>query len=188
MISAREIEHQKYIACYRDLWSYKMGGRRMQETSCELKAIPVRGAYLDVSCGRGEMLDLAIGMGFSSATGTEIVPALIDGKRVLRAEVHELPFADKSFDVVTMCDVIEHLIPDDDMLACLEIARVARRYALLTASNLPSINPQTKQDLHINKRPYEEWDRLFREWFPGAVTWLKGGYVSEIWRIDLEAI
>ena len=188
MKSAREIEHDKYIAAYRDLWSYKMGGRRMQETASELTAIPSRGSYLDVSCGRGEMLDIAIGMGFASATGTEIVPVLIDGKRVVRAEVHDLPFDDKRFDVVSMCDVIEHLIPGDDRLACIEIARVARRHVLLTASNLPSINPQTKQDLHINKRPYAEWDKLFNEWFPGVVTWLKGGYVSEIWRVDLEAV
>jgi hypothetical protein len=39
-----------------------------------------------------------------------------------------------------------------------------------------------------NRRPYDEWDALFKRWFaPGAVTWIKGErqYVSEAWCIDL---
>jgi ubiquinone/menaquinone biosynthesis C-methylase UbiE len=119
--------------------------------------------------------------------GTEVVPALIDGQRVVRAEAHALPFADKSFDVVSLFDVIEHLIPGDDEAVCREMARVSRRHVLITANNKPSFN-KAGDDLHINKRPYEEWDRLFRSWFPGAVHWLTGAprnHVSEGWRIDL---
>lgn len=182
---ARLAEHKKYEAAYQ-IERYAMSSPRMQDAIADLEALPCRGYYLDVSCGRGEMLAHAEAMGFEEVHGTEIVPALIDGSRVMRSEVHALPFADKSFDVVTMFDVIEHLIPGDDELACRELARVARRHIVLTANNRPSHNA-IGAELHINRRPYDEWDALFRQWFEGTVTWIKGDrkYVSEAWRIDL---
>lgn len=184
--AARAAEHAKYARTYAAQPRYRMKRERMTDAVRDLAALPCRGSYLDVSCGRGEMLTEARRLGFKPVHGTEIVPALIDGKRVVRAEVHALPFEDDAFDVVTMHDVIEHLIPGDDEAACRELARVARRHVLLTANNRPSFN-KAGDDLHINKRPYEEWDRLFREWFPGDVTWTKGkrSYVSEAWRVDL---
>jgi ubiquinone/menaquinone biosynthesis C-methylase UbiE len=133
------------------------------------------------------MLAEATRLGFDPVHGTEIVPELVDGLQVVRAEAHALPFGDDSFDDVTMFDVIEHLIPGDDELACLELARVARRHIVLTANNRPSFS-RAREDLHINKRHYRTWDTLFRRWFAGArVTWVKGRrhYVSEAWRIDL---
>jgi hypothetical protein len=90
-----------------------------------------------------------------------------------------------------MLDVIEHLIPGDDERACRELGRVARRHIIVTANNRPSMR-HIGEDLHINKRPHEEWDRLFRGWFaPAEVTWLKkmrhdqGTNASAAWRIDL---
>jgi ubiquinone/menaquinone biosynthesis C-methylase UbiE len=152
----------------------------------DLRALPIRGALLDVGCGRGEMLRNAERLGFAPVRGVEIVPELIDGTRVVRGEVHQLPFDDRQFNVVTMWDVIEHLVPGDDAAACREMARVARRHVLLTANNKSSLQPDGTE-LHVNRRPYEEWDALFRGWFPGKVTWMKGhrDYVSECWRVDL---
>jgi 2-polyprenyl-3-methyl-5-hydroxy-6-metoxy-1,4-benzoquinol methylase len=182
---ARAAEHAKYRRAYALNPNYRMKRERMADAVNDLRDLPSRGAYLDVSCGRGEMLAVAAELGFAPVQGTEIVPDLIGGA-VVRAEVHDLPFADRSFDVVTMFDVIEHLISGDDRAACEEMARVASRHILITANNRPSFN-KAGDDLHINKRPYEEWDRLFREWFPGAVIWIKGrrAYVSEAWRVDL---
>lgn len=183
---ARAAEHAKYARTYATQRHYKMGEPRKADAIRDLHALPCRGAYLDVSCGRGEMLDQARRFGFDPVRGTEIVPDLIDGERVVRAEVHALPFDDGSFDVVTMFDVIEHLLAGDDEAACREMARVARRHILLTANNRPSFN-KAGDDLHILKRPYAEWDALFRQWFPGEVTRLKGdrAYVSEAWRVDI---
>ena len=124
-------------------------------------------------------------LGFKIVTGTEIVPELLR-PNVFFSEVHQIRLVNNFAEVVTMFDVIEHLIPGDDELACKELARVASKHVLITANNRPSFN-KAGHDLHINKRPYEEWDALFRAWFPGAVTWIKGdrNYVSEAWRIDL---
>ena len=129
-------------------------------------------------------------MGFDPVRGVEVVPNLIDGARVVQGEVHALPFKVAVFDVVTMFDVIEHLLPGDDELACRELARVAKRHILLTANNKTS-QQAIGEELHVNRRPYEEWDGLFRGWFPGDVTWLRSTIerprndVSSTWRVDL---
>lgn len=184
--SRRMAEHAKYRRAYDLNPKYRMKAERLADAAYDLAALPVRGCYLDVACGRGEMLAAAARLGFDPVMGTEIVPELIDGRQVVYAEVHALPFLDAAYSVVTMFDVIEHLLPGDDELACRELARVAGRHVLITANNRPSFN-KAGEDLHINKRAYEEWDALFRAWFPGAVTWIKGhrNYVSEAWRVDL---
>jgi ubiquinone/menaquinone biosynthesis C-methylase UbiE len=134
------------------------------------------------------MLATASEIGFCPVHGTELVSSLIDGERVVKAYAHDLPFAGKSFDVVTMFDVIEHLLPGDDMAACHELRRVARKHVLITANNHSSRN-KDGDDLHINRRDYSVWNDLFRGWFAGAdLTWLRGrgrNGTSEAWRIDL---
>ncbi len=183
---SRVAEHEKYVRCY-TASNYRMGARRMDDAVRDMEKLPCRGSYLDVSCGRGEMLKHAKALGFDSAYGTEIVPALINGHSIVAAEAHALPFETDSVDVVTMFDVIEHLIPGDDALACSELKRVARKHILITANNRKSLNHKG-DNLHINIRTYEEWDRLFRLWFkPHKVIWIRNhDYVSEGWRIDLQ--
>lgn len=181
--TARMVEHAKYVRCY-DAETYRMGDVRRLDAVDALAALPERGSYLDVSTGRGEMLKEAETLGFRPVRGTEIVPDLIDGLMVLRAEVHSLPFVSNCFDTVTMFDVIEHLIPGDDEKACLELARVARQHIVIAANNLPS--GHGKNVLHINRRTYDEWDVLFRDWFPGKVIRLGlQRSASVLWRVDL---
>lgn len=187
IVEARRTEHAKYNRAYQAP-NYRMGAARMQDALRDLEALPCRGSYLDVGCGRGEMLEQAERLGFTLVRGTEVVAELLDHHRVVYGEGHALPFADGSFDVVTLFDVIEHLVPGDDERVCREMARVARRHVLLTANNRPSHLPDGT-DLHINKRPYDEWDRLFREWFAGAsVTRIpdagRAYVVSPGWRVD----
>ena len=187
MASSRDNELGKYEFAYSHS-KYRMGRKRRADAQRDLESLPTRGSYLDVSCGRGEMLAFAESIGYNTVQGTEIVDALIDGQRVVKAWAHKLPFPDGAFETVSMYDVIEHLISGDDELACRELARVARCYVLVTANNEPSFNKRG-DDLHINKRSYEEWDTLFRKWFtPHEVTWLRDPrrlYISEAWKITL---
>lgn len=186
----RRAERAKYERAYERQPNYKMKGARRDDAHRDLSdvfaSLEGPASYLDVSCGRGEMLQLAEELGFARVQGTEIVPQLIDGQRVIEAWAHELPFADGEFDVVSMLDVIEHLLPGDDEAACRELARVAKRTVLITANNKPSFN-SAGDDLHINKRKYSTWHSLFERWFaPGKVTRLDVDrqYVSAAWRID----
>lgn len=185
--TTREAEFAKYERAYSLNPNYKIKPTRREHSAQVLASCGVRGAYLDVGCGRGEMLTEAARLGFLPVMGTEIVPELIDGKTVVRAEAHALPFPDKSFDVVSMFDVIEHLVRGDDAAGCGELGRVARRHIVISANNLPSFNA-AGDDLHINKRPYPEWQRLFERWFPGARVRRQPPVPKQksvLWRIDL---
>jgi SAM-dependent methyltransferase len=181
---ARCAEHAKYVRAYASD-TYGMGEERRRCAIADL-AVLERGSYLDVGCGRGEMIRESLRLGFDPAHGTEVMPDLIDGLRVVHGEAHALPFSDKSFDVVTMLDVIEHLVPGDDEAACRELARIARRHIIVTASNLRSFS-QAGDDLHINRRPYDDWDVLFRAWFAPGRVWRRPSRnpISETWQVDL---
>ena len=182
---ARAAEHEKYVRCYNQP-NYRMGRRRMKEAYAVLEDLPTRGPYLDVSTGHGEMLTIARLIGYSHQNGTELVESLTDHPRVVRAEVHNLPFVSGRFQAVTMFDVMEHLLPGDDELACKELLRVSNKHIIVAVNNGHSTN-KSGDVLHINRRPYEEWDRLFREWFaPHKVMWVTNKTsFSQIWRIDL---
>ncbi len=188
--TARAYEHRKYVQAYEQN-SYSMGRTRMVDAVADLVELNTLGAYLDVSTGRGEMLVHAKTIGFAPVCGTEIVPALIARSPYIEyAEVHALPYGDNSVDVVTMFDVMEHLLVGDDELACHELARVARKHVILTANNKTS-QLAIGEELHINRREYAAWHVLFSQWFPGQVTWLQSTADrkrfdhSATWRIDL---
>lgn len=176
----RQAEFDKYKKAYQSKY-YGMGRARMKAATELLKDLS--GSYLDVGCGRGEMLRVAEDIGLDPVTGVEVVSDLIGGK-VMRGEAHALPFDDNSFDHVSMFDVIEHLLPGDDYAACKELQRVARKSVLLTVADFPHIFQGT--DLHINRRRYTEWDELFTQWFDGHVEWLTNrGSISETWVVSL---
>lgn len=139
------------------------------------------GTLLDVGCGRGEVLNLAERLGMR-ATGAEVVPALIAADpRVVYGEAWALPFPDKHFDHVTMFDVMEHLLAEDSERVCRELQRVARQTVILAVANGSS--KLDGVELHINRRPYREWDLDFRRWFTGDVSWTptRGESISETW-------
>ena len=127
----RSAEVEKYRIAY-DRPGYRMGHRRLVESRHFLSQLPHRGAYLDVGCGRREMMKAAEGLGFVEVRGLEVVDDLVDMESVFYGCAHANPFGDNAFDIVTMFDVIEHLLPGDDEAACRELARVASRDVILT--------------------------------------------------------
>ena len=179
-------EISKYPKCYEDP-CYRMSESRLVPSKLTLSELPFRGSYLDVSCGRGEMLIAARSLGFEVVIGTETVLELISSQDdVTFALAWDLPFNDRSFEVVSMFDVIEHLLPGDDERTCQELRRVASKAIIITANNLESVRDGVQ--LHINRRDYTQWDVLFRHWFPDAeVEWLthRQAKKSEMWRILL---
>jgi len=183
----RQAEHAKYSKAYA-IESYRMGGLRHYDAVRNLADLPCRGSYLDVGCGRGEMLGEARKLGFAPVLGVEVCRELVRPPAVLFAEGHALPFNDKAFDVVTLFDVIEHVLPGDDELIVRELVRVARQHILITANNHESKLPDGTE-LHINRRPYTEWHRLLAEWFtPGVVSIAPCEITYErspMWRVDL---
>jgi SAM-dependent methyltransferase len=181
-------EFEKYRHVYAALPNYRMGELRMVDARADLLWSVKRHCnnYLDIGCGRGEMLDYAADVFGLEAMGTEIVPELCDGVRVRELPIHELDqFGFGAFDFVTAFDVIEHLLPGDDMTLIHQLGRIAGKCLALTANNKPSVDPTTGADLHINKRPYNEWDSIIRGILEPVWTVERQTdkqYVSETWR------
>lgn len=179
-------EIDKYIHVYRTQPNYKLGVTRGNHAKHDLGLTKARGSYLDVGCGRGEMLHYAQNMlKFEFVHGTETVPELYQPDDIDFAIATALPFDDNHFDVVSCFDVLEHLIPEDTIPALIELARVARHSLLLTANNKPSNS--LGMELHINRRHYEDWDTLIRRYCGGVAEWLpNNGNISETWLINYD--
>lgn len=104
------------------------------------RAAPLR--VLEVGCGEGrlahhlittcpapeafEACDLSI---------ERVAPDLDPRIRFRQASIYELPFADRSFDLVVCCEVLEHL--EDPARGLAEVARVTRNHALLSTPREP---------------------------------------------------
>lgn len=138
--------------------SYRMGQQRQDDVQRILKSLKP-GSLLDVGTGRGETLDFAAGLGFWSLTGTETVPSLLSEK-VVHAYSVDLPFPDKSYDIVTCFDVMEHLIEEDLVPTIKEFCRVAKSRILLSCSEISSSQWGGGRDLHISKRSAYAWMSL----------------------------
>jgi len=181
---SRFIEQQKYVRAYMSP-RYGMGIQRYQDACKELNSIADilqfrSWSYLDVGCGRGEMLKIAVALECHPVEGVEVVPALCGGD-VRHGEVTRLPYIDNQFDVVTCFDVLEHLPPDDTRKALDELHRVAKYIIVVSANNRKSCLPDGT-NLHINIRPYTEWEALLRERWTGYIENRPSNFVSETWR------
>ncbi len=163
--TTREAELAKYVACYEDP-DYRCTARRLDGLAKALKECPGE-SYLDISCGRAESLDLARTLGFAEARGTETVPELVEARGdVQRAVLPHTGLASKCADVVSLIEVIEHLVPEDVEPALRELARLARRAIIISAATTPAFHNFVS--MHPSHRPAAEWDALFRRVFAGA--------------------
>lgn len=178
----RDDEIRKYERAYQND-DYRLGEKRRAHIVERLEATP-RGSFLDVSTGRGEVLGIARALGFSPVCGTEAVEYLC-GDNIVHALGHDLPFADGSFDVVCMFDVMEHLLPEDTSAVCAELKRVARNRVIVTVHNGPHVYRGT--DLHINRREsYEVWHEELAAHFGQDVTRHgRGNSISEMFEVVL---
>lgn len=179
--SRRQHERDKYRAVY-SKHGYTMGPRRKPIALRNVDALPV-GRLLDIGCGRGEILSYAASLGHT-VTGTEIVESLIGGDIDGPFDAWDIPYEDASFDAVICLDVLEHLLPEDGLATLREMARLTRSCLLVSISNRPSV--WDGEEMHINRRPYDDWDADIRAaWAGFDVRRLKSqNEPSATWRAD----
>lgn len=128
--------------------------------------VPVE--LLDIGSGRGAFLwPLLDALPHLPVTALDLradrvaqIEAVIAGGvthlQVRQGDATRLPFDDSTFDVVTLLEVLEHIL--DTARALSEVLRVARRWAVLSVPAKPDDNPE-----HIHLFDAASLDRLLRE-------------------------
>jgi hypothetical protein len=155
--ATRESEALKYKECYGDD-RYGMPTYRRNLIRDVLAVTPGH-TLLDVGTGRGETLEEADALG-KNPMGTETVDDLLN-ERVIRALLPELPFPDKSMDIVTCFEVLEHLLPADVEPGIRELVRVAKGHIVVSVCEAPHVVGGV--NLHPSAMPREKWEELLRK-------------------------
>lgn len=153
MVRAEEVA--KYSDCYTRSY-YRLSGQRKDKALKNLRSIG--GTYLDVGCGRRELVDKALELGIE-AKGCEIVPYLCDGQTVIEGGLDKLPFPDRSFDYVSCYDVVEHLYEEDVDRAVSELMRVTNKAFFVTTNDSRCV--LDGMELHLTRKPLEWWTEKF---------------------------
>jgi ubiquinone/menaquinone biosynthesis C-methylase UbiE len=172
------------IKCERDkyLWIYKDGrsyGNRNHGSGAYQLVLDIKPhSILDVGCGGGQFAEwanrhgiMAIGMDFASGYG-------------LMADVCNIPFDNNFFDVVTVFDVLEHLPVENLKKGLDEIARVAKRWIIISIGYGPSgrNTPKGFLKLHlISTRDKSWWTPILSKYgklsYRGSKKWNDEPYI-----------
>jgi SAM-dependent methyltransferase len=124
-------------------WWYR-GRRRIIRAELDRLALPAGARVLDAGCGSGRTLQELAAYG-SEVCGIELEPEAAEVARsrgngeVRIGRLEELPYEDRSFDLITCLDVVEHT--PDDRLALRELRRVCRPggWLLVTVPAYPAL-------------------------------------------------
>jgi ubiquinone/menaquinone biosynthesis C-methylase UbiE len=122
-------------------WSQSQGAEvaGLYPGSLERAKLKTGDVLVDIGCGRGELLAVAVQHGAARAIGLEYAPAVLplaiktleahgvrDRAAVFQADARAIPVASNTADLVTMLDVVEHLGPRELALTFVEARRILK--------------------------------------------------------------
>ena len=113
--------------------------------------------YLDVGCGKGELLNLLRG-DFHAVAGCDVSGEMMQGIEAIETRRQEeplkVPFSDGSFDFVTAVCVYHHVAPADRPALTKEISRVLKPGGIFCMVEHNPLNPVTR--LIVSRTPVDE--------------------------------
>ena len=133
--------------------------------------------FLSVGCGDGIGLRVALVAGME-VKGLDIADGLADDYKDLpgcfvHGEAHHMPFEDKQFDIVSCCDVLEHIPAEFIRPTIKEIARVTAKRMIISVTMTPA---RLVEGAHVTLRPVHWWlKRLVKH---GLLHFIKGSGAS----------
>jgi SAM-dependent methyltransferase len=132
-------------------------------------------SLLDVGCGHNEFCaSLKIVLPNIRAVGCDFACPSAD----VKADILNLPFADKEFDMLTAFDVLEHLAPNQVVPALDEMARVSKRFCF-SISHVESITKWEGKTLHPTVKDEQWWLDRIRE--AGGSIGKEGRFIVGKW-------
>lgn len=141
-----------------DLTTYRHSEREQARTQDLLSLMPTSGHHaLDVGARDGHLSKLMADR-FELVVALDLDRPSIDHPRVamVQGDACHLPFASDSFDLVTCCEVLEHIPPPLLASACAELARVARQSVV--------IGVPYKQDIRFGRTTCQHCGRANPPW------------------------
>jgi 2-polyprenyl-3-methyl-5-hydroxy-6-metoxy-1,4-benzoquinol methylase len=125
-------ERGDYHKCLSKKWSYyPLYISKTNFVTTVLSRFPKDAALLDVGCGEGVFVEALLRNGFSKVMG---IDENYSSDIVVKGSALSLPFQKKSFDVVLLLDVIEHISIEKQEIAIQEIFRVLKTGGTLVVS------------------------------------------------------
>lgn len=99
-------------------------------------------SILEIGCGEGHMLSIMHNLTDAPLSGFDVdmavlkaAKAICPDARIILADGHHLPYADKRFDLVVTCEVLEHVQAPDQVMR--EMKRVGRKYCITSVPREP---------------------------------------------------
>ncbi len=128
------------------------------------RGVDTRGLrYLDVGCGKGELLSL-LRDDFQQVAGCDPSPGMLSSSQGVETRVQEdlgkIPFADAAFDFVTAVCVYHHVPPSSRLTLTREAYRVLRPQGVFAIIEHNPYNPVTR--LIVSRTPVDTDALLLR--------------------------
>lgn len=146
---------EQWCAGY-ETWNESDGARAdpRYEWTLRRAGLAVGEVLVDIGCGRGELVALAVGeAGAARAVGVEYAPAAVEMARrtlaahgadakaeIVQADARAIPLPDAHADLVTLLDVVEHLTPAELDVSLAEARRILRPGGRLLVHTFPNRN------------------------------------------------
>lgn len=175
----RKLEREKYESIYIDADShyrrnndskgYGRGNHGENITEYILNLKP--NSVLDIGCGFGVFCNSIEKRGIKTVYGMDIASVktgnVIDNKNIkfISGEAHSLPFEDKSIDIITSFDVLEHCLEQDIDLIFSEIHRVVKNKAVFSIMYRQSHENTKGVILHMTVQPETWWLEKLNKYF-----------------------